>query len=63
MNTPLKGKVFSVLVRSAGIGVQSRDIEADPQAWEACRQYPEYSSCYDFSMARLSLDQVLRQRT
>lgn len=63
LNAPLKGKVFSVLARSSGIGIQNREIQADPQAWDACRQCPEYSSCYDFSMARISLDQALRQRT
>jgi hypothetical protein len=54
-NAPCSGKVFSVTVHSVGFGVQSRDIQADTEAWLACRDCGDYSSCYDFSMAQVAL--------
>jgi len=61
-NKPLKGKVFSVFVESIGIGAQSRRIDADEAAWEACRQCPAFQSCYDLSMARCALGIAVGQR-
>ena len=51
-NAPAKEKVFSVMGRSSGIGIQNGGTQADPQAWDA-------SQC---ALAPLSLDQALRER-
>ena len=56
-NTPSRGKAFTVLVRSQGIGVQSREVTVDEREWEACQRCPVYRSCYDLCMAMLALRQ------
>jgi hypothetical protein len=58
-NTPCRGKAFTVLVTSQGIGVQSRTVTVDEAGWEACQRCPAYRSCYDLCLARLSLQDAL----
>ena len=60
-NRIARGKVFSVLVKSFGIGVQSRDLTIDTQAWEACQVCPQYRGCYDLSMAKLAMEEAIRR--
>jgi len=62
-NKPLKGHVFTVTVCSAGIGVQSRRITVDHEAWETCQRCPAYRSCYDLSMAKLTFEQAVLSRS
>jgi len=61
-NTPCRGKAFSALVRSLGVGVQSREVTVDEAAWDACQRCPAYRSCYDLSMALFSLREALARR-
>ena len=58
-NRPCRGKAFTVLVQSQGIGVQSRNLEVNDAEWDACQACPVYRSCYDLSMAKLSLNGAL----
>ena len=54
-NRPCAGKVFAALLRSQGIGVQSRSVTVDRDQWDACQGCSEYRSCHDLSVARLLL--------
>jgi len=58
-NRPLKGKAFTVLVESAGVGVRARRVEVDRKA---CLRCPSYPACYDLCTARLLLGSALRER-
>ena len=49
------GKAFSFRLNSAGIGVQSTEVNVLPEEWEKCTGCWHYRSCYDLSMARLAL--------
>ncbi|MGE5610844.1 MAG: hypothetical protein ACM359_16455 [Bacillota bacterium] len=59
LNRPCGGKAFTVLARSQGIGVQSADLDVGRKAWAACQECPSYRSCYDLSMATLTLRQAM----
>ena len=61
-NKPLKSAVFSVNLRSQGIGIQDRQIEADHEAWDRCQDCVSFRSCYDLSMARFVLENALHSR-
>ena len=61
-NRPCRGKAFTALVRSQGIGVQSRHLSVDEKEWAACRECRLYRSCYDLCMAKLALDDALARR-
>jgi hypothetical protein len=54
-NKPIEGRVFSVLVKSVGIGVQSRAIRVKTDEWRKCVTCESYHDCYDLSMAKLLL--------
>ena len=54
-NSPCKGKTFTALTRSQGVGVQSRSVTVDYDQWDACQQCPVYRSCYDLCRALLWL--------
>ena len=54
-NRPCRGKAFTALVTSQGIGVQSRTLDVDERQWDACQECPVYRPCYDLGMAKLSL--------
>lgn len=58
-NRPSRGKAFTALVTSQGIGVQSRSLTVEETGWEACQACPVYRSCYDLCMAKLSLTDAL----
>ena len=58
-NTPCRGKAFTALAASQGIGVQSRGLTVDQDEWDACQQCPVYRSCYDLCLALLSLRSAL----
>ncbi len=54
-NRPCKGKAFSALLSSQGVGVQSRELTVDEAEWDACQRCPVYRSCYDLCLALLSI--------
>lgn len=59
VNEPCAGSVFSVGLKSAGIGVQSREVRVDEEKWRECEACPHYRQCYDLSagtfMVRLAV--------
>jgi hypothetical protein len=59
LNQPLGGQCFTALVTSRGLGVQSRKLEVQPEAWDKCIQCPDYRTCYDLSVAKLLMNVAL----
>ena len=59
LNCPCRGKAFTALVTSQGIGVQSRNLEVNEAEWDACQACPVYRSCYGLCMAKLGLNGAL----
>ena len=62
-NIPCKGKVFTVVVRTSGIGNQGDVVETDYAAWEDCQRCLSYTSCYDLCMAKIALGNALYSQT
>ena len=62
VNKPNKGKVFTVLLDSAG-GVMTtrrdRRIEIDVNQWDDCQKCPEFDSCYKLSLAKSTLESAI----
>jgi hypothetical protein len=58
---PLDGKVFQICVQSQGPGHRERKMEINVDAWEKCRQCPDFRNCYEFSMAKLEMQRALRE--
>ena len=56
----VKGKVFSVLLeRAGGLWRCNREVTADIQAWDACRECPDFDICYRFCTAKLLLESAV----
>ena len=55
----LEGQAFTALVVSSGTGAQGRTLELKGEAWEKCVACPDYRTCYDLSLARLEMNDVL----
>ncbi len=56
---PLEGQAFTALIRSPGIGGQGRTLEVKAEAWEQCLACPEYRTCYDLSLAKMHMFNIL----
>lgn len=54
------GQVFSVFVRSFGIGLQEKKIEFHPDGWERCQQCERYAACRDLCMLKLGVHLAMR---
>ena len=59
-NRRVEGHAVSASVASVGAGVQGRTVTVNPEGWEECRHCSDYRTCYDLSMARLSIENALR---
>ena len=55
----LEGQAFAAVVMSSGTGAQGRNLELKREAWENCVACPDYRTCYDLSLARLEMNDVL----
>jgi hypothetical protein len=60
-NRPLKGRALSVFVESIAIDAQSRRVDTDQAAREACPQCWSFQSCCGLSLARCSVGIALSQ--
>lgn len=58
-NVVHRGRIFSAVERSVGVGVQEHHIEVDEQAWLLCLQSPHFEACYRLSLAKLELRKAL----
>jgi hypothetical protein len=54
----LAGKVFKLKVETLGPGHRDRHLDTDLQQWQACQQCQDFRSGYDFSHARLAMEQA-----
>ena len=55
----LEGQAFAAVVMSSGTGAQGRNLELKREAWENCVACPDYRTCYDLSLAKLEMNEVL----
>jgi len=55
----LEGWAFTALVTGSGTGAQGRSLEVKAEAWERCVACPDYRTCYDLSLAKLEMNDVL----
>ena len=61
-NTPNKGKVFTVCLKTAGGVMQvssDRSIETNVDEWDDCQQCPEFDSCYKLCLAKVTLESAI----
>ncbi len=57
---PNKGKVFTVQMERAGGVIRSdRSIEVDIGEWDTCQQCPEFTSCYNLCLAKVTLESAI----
>jgi sulfatase maturation enzyme AslB (radical SAM superfamily) len=59
LGSQLAGKVFRVRIDTLGGGQRDRHLEADLSQWQECQQCETFRSCYDFSTAKLALQQAV----
>ena len=55
----LEGQAFTALVESSGTGAQGRTLEVKREGWEKCVACADYRTCYDLSLAKLEMNDVL----
>lgn len=56
----VKGKAFSILLeRAGGLWRCNREVTADIQGWDACRECPDFDNCYKFCTAKLLLESAI----
>jgi hypothetical protein len=54
-----KGRVFGVLLKSAGMGIQDRQVVVDQDVWKQCSTSPNFDRCLQLSMAKLALEEAV----
>lgn len=55
----LDGYAFTALVASSRTGAEGRHLEVKPEAWEKCVRCSDYRMCYDISLAKMLINNVL----
>lgn len=55
----LESQAFSGLVACSGTGPQGRTLEVKREAWDGCVACREYRTCYDLSLAKLLMSDIL----
>lgn len=55
----LEGQAFTARVVSSGTGAQGRNLAVKIEAWEKCAACLDYRTCYDLSLAKLEMNNVL----
>lgn len=55
----LESQAFSALIVSSGTGPQGRTWEIKREAWEKCVACPDYRTCYDLSLAKLLMNDMM----
>lgn len=55
----LEGRAFMAMVVSSGTGSHGRGLEVKREGWEKCVACAEYRTCYDLSLAKLEMNNVL----
>lgn len=60
-NRRTEGKAFSVYVEKIGVTTQTRELTFKADEWDECIECPEYRTCFDLSLAKLSLHGALER--
>lgn len=55
----LEGRAFTAVVTGSGVGPSGRNLEVKREEWEHCVACPDYHTCYDLSLAKLEMNDVL----
>ena len=55
----LEGQAFAAMVSSSGTGAQGRNLEVKAEGWEECLACLDYRTCYDLSLAKLHMNNIL----
>ncbi len=53
------GQAFSAVITGCGTGAQVRNLAVKTEAWLKCSECPDYRSCYELSVAKMLMNQVL----
>jgi hypothetical protein len=53
------GQAFSAVITGAGTGAHGRNLDVKTEAWLKCSECPDYRSCYELSVAKMLMNQVL----
>jgi hypothetical protein len=56
---PQDGQAFRALISGTGTGAQDRNVEVKAEAWLKCSECPDFRGCYDLSLAKMLMNQVL----
>ena len=54
------GQAFSAVITGAGTGAHGRNLDVKTEARLKCSECPDYRSCYELSVAKMLMNQVLR---
>ena len=58
-NQEISGKVFQMRIDTRGPGHRDKHLSYDTAAWDQCRQCDLFQSCFDFSNAKLAMQQAM----
>jgi hypothetical protein len=61
-NQSMQGKVFSFEIDTVGLARADRQVSANLEEWDDCRECAEFDHCYKFSMAKLLLQTAVKGR-
>ncbi len=56
---PQDSRAFKALITGSGTGPHGRSLEVKTEAWLQCSECPDYRGCYDLSVAKMLMNQVL----
>ena len=54
-----EGQAFSAVIPGTGTGAQGRNLVVKAEAWLECSECPDYRSCYELSVAKMLMNEVL----
>jgi len=57
----INGKVFRLRIDTLGPCHRDRNLEANVKEWENCQSCEDFRNCYDFSTAKLLMQQFMMQ--
>ncbi len=57
----IEGKAFTAKMVGSGSGALTHELVLNEEGCEQCRACPDYETCYDFSLARVVMENLLMQ--
>ena len=58
-NKPVSSPAFTAVITGTGTGPQGRKLEVKGEGWEKCAACADYRMCYDLSLAKLLMNEML----